>query len=306
MVPDRQLSKIFIRNVTVLDCAVWDLQKGPIGRSWHVDVSWVGHTDEEGVVLDFSFAKQLAKRTIDEEFDHRLLVSEKVTRKTSAGRLSCYPHSTTPHDQRFLIETYPSSLAILPQEVLEDLAINSRDRLEDTLAASILARCPKNVRKVCIQLREHEDSSKTFYFNYLHSLKLHSGNCQRFHGHSNTIEVHSNGQLDLEKSSFAAQFLNNKYLVAADYLSVENIEFPESLLSDVKSFEMDSDSFSWVSYMGSQGRVHLRVPKNRLLVMPEESTIENISRWIFETHFAGSENLEVHAFEGLNKGSITP
>jgi hypothetical protein len=46
-------SKIFVRNVTVLDCGVWDKTRGPVGRSWNVDVEWHGTTDEEGVVVDF-------------------------------------------------------------------------------------------------------------------------------------------------------------------------------------------------------------------------------------------------------------
>ncbi|MEN9811249.1 MAG: hypothetical protein RLZZ488_2816, partial [Pseudomonadota bacterium] len=63
---EKQKSKIFVRNVTVLDCGVWDLYHGPVGRSWSVDVEWSGTTDAEGVVIDFSQAKKLAKNVIDE------------------------------------------------------------------------------------------------------------------------------------------------------------------------------------------------------------------------------------------------
>ena len=80
-----KISKIFIRNVTVLDCAVWRLKEGPVGQSWSVDVEFHGETDHEGVVLDFSAAKKQAKEAIDEHFDHRLLISNQLLTPSTSG-----------------------------------------------------------------------------------------------------------------------------------------------------------------------------------------------------------------------------
>jgi hypothetical protein len=40
--------------------------------------------------------------------------------------------------------------------------------------------------------------------------------------------------------------------------------------------------------------------------MPDESTIENISRWIFERLCQQMPNVEVYGYEGLQKGAIYP
>jgi len=300
-----QKSRIFIQNVTVLDCAVWDVNIGPVGRSWNVDVEWSGTTDDECVVIDFSTAKKLAKNIIDDLFDHRLLIADTVTTPENDGRIICAPHNTTPITQRFLIDTYKNSLVVFEQDLLIELSMGRTTRLEDAISREILSQSPSNVTEVKIRLREHQNRSEPFFFNYLHSLRLHRGNCQRFHGHSNVVEVYRNGQIDNDSSVTAAQFLNGKYLVANCYLREPAREALQRLEKHINRAELNSDAFVWVSYEGSQGQVFVRVPRQKVLLMNDESSIENISNWIHKHIFESAPSLEVHAYEGLNKGAVS-
>lgn len=158
-----QKSRIFIQNVTVLDCAVWDVNIGPVGRSWNVDVEWSGTTDDECVVIDFSTAKKLAKNIIDDLFDHRLLIADTVTTPENDGRIICAPHNTTPITQRFLIDTYKNSLVVFEQDLLIELSMGRTTRLEDAISREILSQSPSNVTEVKIRLREHQNRSEPFF-----------------------------------------------------------------------------------------------------------------------------------------------
>lgn len=301
-----KISKIFIRNVTVLDCAIWHLKEGPLGQSWSVDVEFHGETDHEGVVLDFSAAKKQAKEAIDEHFDHRLLISDQLAIPTSSGRWVCHPSPSTPHDQRFMLETYSSSLVQLPHSYFEELLTDHLGSFEQAIAKTIADRAPKSVKKVIVRLNDHDQVKQPFFFNYLHSLRLHAGNCQRFHGHSNIIEVFKNGKFDAESATFAANYLNKKYLVESNYICASRPTTTEQLTDLVERFEMNSSDYAWACYQGTQGHVVVRLPNSRLLKMSSESTIENIVEWVHQNLFKSSSAVEVRAYEGLHKGAVWP
>ncbi len=302
----QQQSKIFIRQVTVLDCAIWDKTRGPLGRSWNVDVEWHGKTDEEGVVVDFSQAKKIAKNVIDEAFDHRLLISKNQIQKLKNGRLLCIPDALTAPENRFLIETYEHSLSLLPEDVFAELSTDETAQLEKHLAAVILQFSPKNIEKVKVSLRWHPEANEPHFFSYLHSLRLHNGNCQRFHGHSNTIEIFKDGRFDRESSVSAARFIDGKYLVTEQYLETSNALIEPEYSEVVRSLELNQGTHTWLDYSGTQGQVRVCVPTKRLVLMPDESTIENIVRWLHVSHFSGRSDIEVRGYEGLHKGALFP
>ncbi|MEY4066371.1 MAG: hypothetical protein RIR26_2579 [Pseudomonadota bacterium] len=300
------VSKIFIRNATVLDCAIWHPTLGPVGRSWNVDLEWQGTTDSEGVVMDFSQAKKLAKQVVDTFFDHRLLISSEHAPMTSDRRYVCQPDRTCSPDNRFFLDTYEESLCLLTANVFNSLCDEVKAPLEEHIAATIQLSSPENVTKVKVTLHDHPEAQSKNFFNYLHSLKLHAGNCQRFHGHSNVVEVYENGILSPVSSEQVADLLNGKYLIAEDYLCrFEDID--ASLYRDaINGNEMNTEQYQWIRYTGTQGSVVACIPKDRLLVMTTESTIENISAWIHRHCFSSAENISIRAFEGLNKGAISP
>jgi len=289
-------SRIFVRNATVLDAAILDPQCGPRGRSWYVDVTWQGTLNDEGVVFDFAHAKRAAKEIIDALFDHRLIVAKSMVTKTdSSARDSAVAANQTRNVVSvgaFTLDTYPSALAVVDDAVL--LALCEQGDLTP-LATEIARRVkeggPSNVESVGVTLRDHEQASEPHFFAYTHSLRLHAGNCQRFHGHSNVVEVfRPDGKFDLETSLRAARTLAGRYLVAPEYL---------------KDDAQGDATLARVSYEGSQGRVHVTLPRTQLLVLPEEASIENIALFLAR-ELNLPEGWSVHAFEGLAKGAVAP
>jgi 6-pyruvoyl-tetrahydropterin synthase len=302
----RQQVRIFVRNATVLDCALWDPRCGPRGQSWQVDVEWHGHTDEEGVIVDFSLAKKTAKELIDRMFDHRLLIAESAINKTAHNTVICCPQPQLSRDDCFLIETYREALALLPEDTMAALSLDDTQMLELAIAHEIKCVSPSNITEIRVRLKPHEKCEQATHFNYLHSLRLHNGNCQRFHGHSNIVEVFEG---DLARPSAAADVataLNGKYLVAENYLCHSSSRASEQFYNFQELYKLKPETHALIEYQGTQGVVTLMVPKRRLILMPDESTIENISQWIHESFFSKIPQIQVYGYEGHQKGAIYP
>lgn len=303
--PSQQV-RIFVRNATVLDCALWDMNHGPRGQSWQVDIEWHGHTDDEGVIVDFSLAKKTAKGLIDRLFDHRLLIAETSVHRTDNNSVICCPSPQIKTDDCFLIETYQESVALLPEETMLALGRGNTQLLESTIASEIKNISPENITEIRVKLKPHEARGLPVHFNYLHSLRLHSGNCQRFHGHSNIVEIFESDQPRPSAAADVAVALNGKYLVAESYVSKSSCNASQQFFSFQELHKLNQHTHTLIEYQGTQGAVTLLVPKSRLILMPDESTIENISRWIFEHFFEHMQKVRVFGYEGLHKGAIYP
>ena len=302
-------SCIFVRQATVLDCAVFHPNRGPVGHSWWVDVEWEGILDSEGVVFDFGLAKKSAKKCIDEAFDHRLLLEKSDVYRQSER---CTVLSQPCGEIVFAMETYPNALAELPPGTLEALCLHDdKSLLEKELAAHVLLGSPKNVKNVVVTLREHEDIGKENHFSYTHSLKNHFGNCQRFHGHSNVIEVFLNDKIDPKLCAAAKAHLEDRYLVSTEYVKGWEDTVFDALRMQIKNSServLDASSYLWLSYVGSQGPVQIAILREKPLLLDAESSIENISSYVLK-HFQRErpelKNLKVIAYEGLGKGSVS-
>ena len=182
--------------------------------------------------------------------------------------------------------------------------------LENEIAAAVMQGSPANVTEVTVRLREHEQFHEDTYFAYTHSLKNHFGNCQRLHGHSNVIEVLRNGTYDKILSVQAAQELSGKYLVCEDYLkpmdSKESAVFVNELVRmglAAENLQNFPEHFCFIQYAGSQGEVLAFLPKNSVIFMNTESSIECISSFVKKRLNLNTSDTVV-AYEGLAKGAI--
>jgi 6-pyruvoyl-tetrahydropterin synthase len=308
-------SQIFVRQATVLDCAITHPLRGPIGKSWWVDLTWEGQLNDEGVVIDFGEAKRIAKRIIDIEFDHRLLlephhiVEHYKKEGQSDGRVEqnravVVIQDSTGKIPLFALDTYTDALCVLKAGTC--LAAFEQDNLQplaQQIAEAIQKQSPKNVSRVTVELREHEQEQEEHFFSYTHSLKKHAGNCQRFHGHSNIVEVFVDDRFSNEFSALAKRYLSDRYLVSNDYIKPST----ESCFGHIqRHLNVGHEHLSWVTYEGSQGQVCVAVPNVQPLLIGDESSIENISQ-ITLAHLleqAPKAKLRVVAYEGLAKGSV--
>ena len=301
-------TKIFIQNVTLLDCAVLTPSCIlPTGKSWYVDIIWEGKKDENGFVFDFSLAKKNAKQTIDNEFDHKILIhTEQICYQSENKIIAAQTHASNLKNTSFAINTYPSAIKKLPKSVLIELAKANVSLLEKEISAQILKNSPRNIINVSVILREHEKKSAENYFAYTHSLCKHCGNCQRYHGHSNVIEILKNGEMDAQKSAEMAKNLNNKYIISKHYLDKKwDAPLVKEILTFLPHISHAKDDFIAAQYMGSQGQVSVLLPRKHVLLLEEESTIENIAEYVRQQFpFIPDEHIEVRAYEGLSKGSI--
>ena len=299
-------TKIFIQDVTLLDCAILYPSTGPQGKSWYVDVTWEGKKDKNGVLFDFSLAKKSAKSTIDHEFDHKLLVKPSSIRFQSNSQLIIVAgFKETEQDSIFAINTYSNSVRKISRETLISLDKGDVSLLEKEISQSILRNSPENVTNVIVKLRPHEHHAKSNYFSYTHSLCHHYGNCQRFHGHSNIIEVFSNGKFDADKSNFVAKKLNHSYIISRNYLETNwNSKLIHELIEHCPEITEYKEKLLVAQYKGTQGEVAVILPKECVFLLEQESTVENIAEFIKSLFQATDQDLEIRAYEGLAKGSI--
>ncbi|MDE0854517.1 MAG: 6-carboxytetrahydropterin synthase, partial [Nevskia sp.] len=68
------MTRLFVEQLTVIDCAYLDARRGLVGESWIVDIELDGDLDEQSMVLDFGDVKKRLKRALDGSADHTLIV----------------------------------------------------------------------------------------------------------------------------------------------------------------------------------------------------------------------------------------
>jgi 6-pyruvoyl-tetrahydropterin synthase len=292
---------LFYKNVTVLDYAYLDGHKGVIGGSLKVHVEFLGHTDDEGVVYDFSYAKKKVKEIIDRDCDHRLVVPKGLVRGNDIVKFS-YPYGLK--DEQITYECPAQGVCELP------FAHINKQTICAYLEEQVLKEMPETVDSIRLTLEEETLEAGKSVFHYSHGLKDHYGNCQRlFHGHQNSVDIFVNGapRRDLEEYLALELFKGNVHFCFWE--NVANKEevikscgekLPQGRYEELPQVEIE--------YTASQGLFKGSLPGRAIYFMQEETTVENLS-----IHFArlikgklrATDIVEVRAYEGVAKGSIT-
>jgi len=281
---------MFVNQLSVFDYAYLDRMQGLIGDARYAAVRFIGQLNEEGVVFDFSLAKNAAKKIIDEIADHRVIVPSSCVEWLNDGDIQIkWDYS----DGEWLCYKAPAQAIV----ALNTPAVTI-GAIEAYLAQEIMKGMPENINGVEVSLVGEELPPGKAIYHYTHGLKEHYGNCQRlFHGHRNTIDIMVDGVRDNHFEKLMAERLQNKHLIFK-----ENVK---------KVYANEGVSRIQVEYQSGQGYFFADLPFHMVEIFPYETTVENISRFVCNQvkvkfgNLRDFRSVQVNAYEGIQKGATT-
>ncbi|QEM91005.1 isocitrate dehydrogenase [Kosakonia radicincitans] len=286
--------KLFVNNLTVVDCSILNPETGMVGDSFIVDVILEGGLNSEGMVMDFSLVKKTVKRKLDNMADHVLIVpvannnininqsglNVDVALLLPGGLTKCFISGPA---ESFLLINAPAV---------------SQEGLEQLLEKHLMPELPTEIKGIKVKLRREAIIGESY--QYSHGLKKHSGNCQRIaHGHRSAIYIYVDGQRNQHWENYWGGKWNNCYLVTE-----EDISPVEHLSPRARAYWHQGLIAS--SYRGSQGYFEAMTLKGDTDILPCDTTVESLALFIKSTmhSFLPDAAIEVHAFEGVGKGAI--
>lgn len=283
------MPRLFIDNLTVIDCSILDPERGLIGASWAVDIELFGELDHQSMVFDFAKVKKTIKQIIDNEVDHKLVIPSEFTgTKIITNDKSDNLHiEFTDNKKEFISHNSPTQAVCL----IDCVRVN-RSAVINYLSDLIMKELPDNVQQLAIEL--HEESVEGNYYRYSHGLEKHDGNCQRIaHGHRSQIQIWHNGQRHNGLEKNIADKWHDIYLGSTEHV-IDN-----------------SNGRIQFKYTTDQGLFELGLPAHRVHLMNCDSTVECIADHLLDliqSEFNEKNQkleLKVKAFEGIGKGAIS-
>jgi len=276
------MTSLFVEQLSVIDCAYLDAQRGLVGESWIVDIELEGDLDDQSMVLDFGEVKKRLKRALDASADHTLIVPLRhpdLELQRHKGRISLVFHGPAAGP----IEHHAPAQALTLLEAAQVDGGSLAAHLQPILAREV----PANVAQLHLKLR-HERIDGAYY-HYTHGLKKHQGYCQRIaHGHRSRIEIRLDGDRAAALEAAWAQRWRDIYLgTREDLVRRQNgrLRF---------------------AYTAAEGAFELELPENRCDLLDGDSTVERIAEHMAvrtaAEHLHGS--VEVRAYEGVMKGAM--
>lgn len=271
---------LFVKDFTHLDGAMLDPVYGMTGISYTLGIKFIGETNKEGIVFDFSKAKKCAKKVVDDNADHALIVAKNdviinmeddiAQVKTDSMEYVC------PVDALFIVDqvTEPQLFSKLEQLIynacIQDPACSKLKQVELTYTV------------------EEPSDKMPFFYHYTHGLKDSCNKCERpGHGHRSTVEVYIDGVRNNAVEKEVCGFYHNKHLVFKDNIVHED------------------GKFTTIEYTTAAGNKYsLKILRESVIIYPIETTVENISKitaqWIKATF--NFSDVTVVAYEGIEKG----
>lgn len=280
------MARLFVRNLTVLDFAYLDSERGLLGESWRVHAELRGELDRQGMVLDFADVKRVIKQTLDARLDHRLLVPAAhpglARRETATGvevDFALRDGRRIRHRSPAQAVAWIDATAVTPGSVA------------GVAAALLRPLLPPNV--VRLDLRFEPEAVDGAYFHYAHGLKQHGGNCQRIaHGHRSRIEIERDGQRDTALEAAWAERWRDVYIGSRADLAAQ--------------WHAGGETQYRFAYHAAQGAFELDLPAPRCYLVEGDSTIENLAQHV-ATALASEHpgcTISARVFEGIDKGAV--
>lgn len=279
------MARLFVNNLTVIDFSYLDNTRGVVGESWIVDIELAGDLDDQGMVFDFGHVKKQIKQFIDYEIDHRLLVP--------TGSSGC---NTKLENNKYCIEFALMSGGVISHESPQDavLLVDSEvidvNNVAKDLQQGIKGLLPDNVTGVKIHLRN--EVIQGAYYHYTHGLQKHLGQCQRIaHGHRSRIEIQTDGVRNAQLEAHWANKLKDSYIATEVHI--------------IDQFQLNGIEHTRMAYNAQQGDFVISLPSDKVFIMPMESTVENIAKYLAAIISKDNQsNIVVKAYEGLDKGAF--
>lgn len=275
------MSRLFVEQLTVIDCAYLDAQRGLVGESWIVDLELEGALDEQSMVLDFGKVKKQIKQAVDDSVDHTLLVPRRAAELSlEAGE----------HDVALLFRSEvgaiehhspPAAVSLLNADTV------TADAVHAYLLPRLTATVPPSVDRIGLHLRQEAINGE--HYHYTHGLKKHDGHCQRIaHGHRSRLQISVDGMRDAMLEQLWAARWADIYLASR-----------EDLLAR-------ANGRLRFGYDAPQGRFELALPELCCDLLDGDTTVERIAEHLARScalRRAGAA-VEVRAYEGVMKGAI--
>lgn len=273
------MARLFVEQLTVIDCAFLDAQRGLVGESWIVDLELEGDLDDQGMVLDFGEVKKSLKKAIDGIADHTLVVPRRSPLLDLA--LSGDRSGLTFRAATGTIEHQSPAVALC--------LVDAAEITTETLAAHIdaaLAASGVTAARATVRLR-HEKVDGAWY-RYTHGLRKHAGHCQRIaHGHRSRLHITIDGRRDEKLERHWAERWRDIYLGSA---------------ADIVAHGKGRIRFE---YRSGEGEYALELPVDRVDLLQTDSTVELIAAHLAQQVAAERRGrIEIRAYEGVMKGAI--
>jgi 6-pyruvoyl-tetrahydropterin synthase len=276
------MTSLFVEQLTVIDCAYLDAQRGLVGESWIVDIELEGDLDDQSMVLDFGEVKKRLKRALDGSADHTLIVPARhpgLRLQRGTDRISLEFHG--PDAGPIEHHAPPQALTLL------DAAQVDSDSLAAHLQPILAQEVPANVAQVRLHLR-HERIDGAYY-HYTHGLKKHAGQCQRIaHGHRSRLHIQLDGRREPALEAAWAQRWQDIYLGTVEDL----VERQNGRLR--------------FAYTAAEGTFELELPESRCDLLDSDTTVERIAEYLAAGTAAQhpGSSVEIRAYEGVMKGAL--
>ena len=279
------MARLFLDNLTVIDFSYLDNMRGVVGESWIVDIELIGGLDDQGMVFDFGHVKKQIKQFIDNEIDHRLLVPT-----LSSGYHSNFENNILHIEFPLIAEGLISHQSPKDAVLLIDSPVIDANSIAIDLQHRIKALLPDNVTEVLINLRNEQIDGA--YYHYTHGLQKHLGQCQRIaHGHRSRIEIEIDGARSAQLESYWANRLKDSYIATEDHI--------------IDQLQLNGIAHTRMAYSAQQGDFAITLPSDKVFIMPVESTVENIAKYLADTISKENKmNITVKAYEGLDKSAF--
>ena len=277
-----QLTTLFVETLSTIDFAYLHPKRGIVGESLIIDIALTGKLDETGMIYDFNHVKKTIKSAIDHLADHQFLIpaqADNIHIEYQADQLILTGHYGK---NTFRHKSPRQAVALIPATEV------TPESITNYLHAQLKPQLPPNI--LALDLRLYPETINGAYYHYSHGLKFHDGNCQRIaHGHRSKILIYRNRQHDPElEKAWAARW---KDIYIATRVDLKNNP-------DAKQYHF--------AYQSQQGVFELDIPADQVELINEETTVENITRFIAQTIKAEypTDEITVKNYEGLNKGAI--